>query len=117
VTLAPRAILVINFTAAYNNDLLALPAGRKVRAELLVTFGNADGGHKTGFNVDSDRRQTRSVASDRHDPDRRLDAPPILMLPCEACPSLSCSTNGRRYPRSSELFGERSMPIPGLGAI
>ena len=52
MTLAPGASLTVNFTAGYDNDLLALPAGRKVRAELVVTFGNADGGHKTGFNVD-----------------------------------------------------------------
>ena len=52
LTLAPGASLVVNFIATYNNDQLALPGGRKVRAELVVTFGNADGGHKTGFNVD-----------------------------------------------------------------
>jgi len=52
LTLAPGASLIVNFLATYNNDQLALPAGRKVRAELVVTFGNADGGHKTGFNVD-----------------------------------------------------------------
>ena len=52
LTLAPGASLIVNFLATYNNDQLALPAGRKVRAELVVTFGNADAGHKTGFNVD-----------------------------------------------------------------
>ena len=52
LTLAPGQSLTVNFTATFNNDVLNLPVGRKVRAELNVSFGNADGGHKAGFNVD-----------------------------------------------------------------
>ncbi len=40
-----NSTVTLPFTATFNNDVLNLAAGTTVRAELLVTFGNAGGGN------------------------------------------------------------------------
>jgi len=87
LTLAPGQQLTVNFTATFNNDVLGLPVGRKVRAELNVTFGNADGGNKSGFNVDingngslsSDEAKVRSAAARLGD--KTIPAPITALTP------------------------------------
>lgn len=51
VTVAANSTLPLGFTATFNNDVLNIPQGTVVRAEIIVTFGNAGGGNNP-TNVD-----------------------------------------------------------------
>jgi hypothetical protein len=51
VVLPAGASVDVKFTASFNNDVLNLPTGTKVRAEVFVSFGNAGPGN-TASNVD-----------------------------------------------------------------
>ena len=51
LTIGANSSVPINFTASFNNDVLGIAVGTVVRAEILVTFGNAGGGNNPA-NVD-----------------------------------------------------------------
>lgn len=51
-TIAPGATVNVTFVATYNNDVLGLAVGRKVRALTLVTFGKSGTGNHTSPNID-----------------------------------------------------------------
>ncbi|HXJ37259.1 MAG TPA: hypothetical protein VMS22_24785, partial [Candidatus Eisenbacteria bacterium] len=52
LTLAPGASVNVTFTATYDNNVMNLPTGRKIRAQLYVSFGNAGLGWNTAPNLD-----------------------------------------------------------------
>src|SRR5436190_14144878 len=53
VTIAPGATVNLLFKASFNNNILALPVGKPVRAEIIVSFGNAGpAGASTSPNID-----------------------------------------------------------------
>lgn len=51
-TIAPNESLSLLFAASYDNTVLALPVGTVVRAEVLVSFGNASPHGPTAHDVD-----------------------------------------------------------------
>jgi hypothetical protein len=69
VTLAPKTTKKLRFTATFDNNILDLPTYSLVRAEILVSFGNAKSGgasaHKIDINgngiIDADERWIRTV--------------------------------------------------------
>jgi hypothetical protein len=52
VTIAPGATVNLLFSAAFDNNVLALPVGKAVRAEVIVSFGNAGTKGPVAPNVD-----------------------------------------------------------------
>ncbi len=50
----PFDVLDLRFTATFNNSILNLAQGRQLRAEIIVTSGNAGTGPRTLLNVDID---------------------------------------------------------------
>ncbi len=71
VTLAPGAALNLLFAAAFDNNVLKLPVGTPVRAEVIVSFGNSTSHFPSAPNVDingnglidADEAWVRSVPS------------------------------------------------------
>lgn len=53
-SIAPWSTLELRFTATFNNSMLNLATGKPVRAEIVVTSGNAGSGPRTVANVDID---------------------------------------------------------------
>lgn len=53
-SIAPWSTLELRFTATFNNSVLNLATGKPVRAEIVVTSGNAGSGPRTVANVDID---------------------------------------------------------------
>ena len=52
VTIAPKAVQKLRFSATYNNNILNIAVGTQVRAEILVSFGNARVGNSSAPNID-----------------------------------------------------------------
>jgi len=51
-SIAPGATQDLLFAASFNNNLLKLPINKPVRAEVIVTFGNASPGGQDAHDVD-----------------------------------------------------------------
>jgi hypothetical protein len=52
VTIAPGATVNLLFAASFNNNVLNLPVGKSIRAEVIVSFGNAGPNGQNTPNVD-----------------------------------------------------------------
>ncbi len=52
VTIAPKTVQKLLFSATYNNNILMIPTGTQVRAEIIVSFGNAKPNGNSTANVD-----------------------------------------------------------------
>jgi hypothetical protein len=52
VTIAAKTIRKLRFSATYRNSVLNLAVGTQVRAEILVSFGNAKAGGSSAPNID-----------------------------------------------------------------
>lgn len=52
ITIAPAATRTLRFSASFDNTVLSLPVGTAVRAEVLVSFGNAGPQPPSASNVD-----------------------------------------------------------------
>lgn len=71
VTIPAKTIQKLRFSASYNNNVLNIPVGTQVRAEIIVSFGNAKVGGSSAPNVDingngiidADEQYIQSVAA------------------------------------------------------
>jgi hypothetical protein len=52
VTIAPKTVQKLRFSATFDNNVLALATGTQVRAEIIVSFGNARAGGSSTPSVD-----------------------------------------------------------------
>jgi len=52
VTIPAKTIQKLKFSASFDNNVLAIPTGTQVRAEIIVSFGNARAGNTSSPNVD-----------------------------------------------------------------
>ena len=52
VTIAPSTVKKLLFSATFDNNVLDIPTGTPVRAEIIVSFGNAKTGGNSSPNVD-----------------------------------------------------------------
>jgi hypothetical protein len=52
VTVAPGAVIKLRFTASFDNNVLALAVNAKVRAQVAISFGNAQANNNSAPNVD-----------------------------------------------------------------
>ena len=73
VSIAPGAKVTLNFTAEYDNNVLGLAQGARVRSYVAVSFGNhGSGAHDVDINgngmIDADEQYVRTIAT--HDEDR-----------------------------------------------
>ena len=71
VTIAPDEHKKLRFSASFDNNVLDIPVGTKVRAEIIVSFGNAKSSGDTTANVDingngiidSDEKYVKSISA------------------------------------------------------
>ena len=52
VTIPAKTIQKLRFSASFDNNVLAIPEGTQVRAEIIVSFGNARAGGTSSPNID-----------------------------------------------------------------
>ena len=52
VTIAPGATTTLRYSASYDNNVLGLATGTPIRAEIIVSFGNATPSAASGANID-----------------------------------------------------------------
>ena len=86
VTVGGSASVVLDVTASFDNNILAIPVGATVRAEVLVTYGNAGPGN-TPENIDIDGSGVIDANEARVDGvsallgDRVVPAPTLVSTP------------------------------------
>jgi hypothetical protein len=81
VTIPPNTTQKLRFSASFDNNVLHLPTGSRVRVEIIVSFGNAKAGRSSAHNVDINGNGI--IDDDEHyiqsvDERRELKVPPQI---------------------------------------
>lgn len=106
VSLAPNQSLTLLYTATFDNTVLNLPVGSQVRAEAIVSFGNAGARGGSGASASNIDVNGDNIINS--------DETYVRSVPCRVTESIPALQNGNDTVALSDLFPD-DVAVAGTG--